>query len=161
MKRTFLRILICVLFPIAMAGGGFWIARYITQQASCSLRKKESIDSLYWLVKEYHLSKEQLAKVRKVHEQYLPDCQFYCRKIAEAKAELRRQLNVDHFDSKKIGELLQQIALLRAQCQKRMLEHFAETAALLPEPAKKRYFSTMVSFVLEKHSEMEHQMTTK
>src|SRR5947207_4953582 len=98
-----------------------------------------SAGELDWLRQEFHLSDSEMARVRELHEGYLPKCAEMCRRIADKKLEMENALagatNVSSAAQQKMIELGE----LRARCQAQMLEHFMEVSRAMPPEQGRRY----------------------
>ena len=116
-------------------------------------------DGLDWLRQEFHLSDAEMARVRGLHEGYLPKCAAMCKQIAEKKNEIAASLsgatNVTELTQRQLGEL----ASLRAQCQSQMIQHFLEVSQAMPPEQGKRYFAEMKRVTLGEHEQVEKSMS--
>jgi Spy/CpxP family protein refolding chaperone len=110
-----------------------------TAEARAVSRSKEPV--LAWLQREYHLSDEQYARIRDLHEAYRPKCAEMCRKIAEKNAEVERLLAATNVITPEIKAVLSEAAQLRAQCQANMLAHFYAVARTMPPAQGQRYLT--------------------
>jgi hypothetical protein len=70
MRKPLLIICTALLLAAALFGGAFFCARYF-----CVQHAAQSTDDLDWLRMEFRLSDADLAKVRQLHEGYLPICE--------------------------------------------------------------------------------------
>jgi len=100
-----------------------------------------------------------MARVRGLHEGYLPKCAAMCKQIAEKKNEIAASLsgatNVTELTQRQLGEL----ASLRAQCQSQMIQHFLEVSQAMPPEQGKRYFAEMKRVTLGEHEQVEKSMS--
>ena len=111
-------------------------------------------DDLAWLKREFRLSDSELARIRPLHEGYLPRCREMCAKIAAKQAEVEQALERGEAPDDKLVEL----ATLRAQCQAQMLKHFQEVSRAMPAEQGKRYLSEMQRLTLGFHQQFENSM---
>jgi len=116
-------------------------------------------DDLEWLRLEFNLGQPEMARIRRLHEGYLPVCHGYCERIAAAKAELRQALSAAPSVPPVVDQKLLEIGTLRAQCQAAMLRHFVEVSQLMPEPQGTRYLVEMERLTLGVHEQIENSMT--
>ncbi|HEX5400263.1 MAG TPA: periplasmic heavy metal sensor [Verrucomicrobiae bacterium] len=131
---------------------------YVGQRAGFAYAANPA-DDLSWLRMEYHLSADQMARVRRLHEGYKPECVKMCALIAGKKAELQATLangtNVTVEAEKELTELGE----LRAQCQAQMLRHFIAVSQAMPPAEGRRYLAEMEKITLGSHEEIEQSMS--
>ena len=116
-------------------------------------------DDLAWLRIEFHLSDTEMARIRQLHEGYMPKCAEMCAKIAAKKQELDAALgtgtNLTAEAQTKIGELCE----MRKQCQMQMLQHFITVSQTMPPEKGKRYLYEMKRDTLGLHEQTEQTMS--
>ena len=137
-------------------------ASFVVAQRACAKRMASAADDLDWLRQEFRLSDAELARVRELHEGYLPKCGEMCKQIAEKKRELEMAIPAvtnatDLRDP--IGKKLGELALLRAQCQLQMLQHFVEVSQAMPPAQGQRYLNEMQRITLGFHEQIEQSMS--
>jgi hypothetical protein len=151
------RSLIIVLGALALGVVVFAGSYFVSQQA-CVMGMTNPADDLSWLRDEFHLNDAEMARIRQLHEGYMPQCAEMCARIAAKKQELAETLasgtNVTANAQKKLTEL----AELRAQCQAQMLQHFIATSQAMPPEQGRRYLSEMQRLTLGFHEEIEKSM---
>ncbi len=113
---------------------------------------------LAWLKQEYHLSDAEFTRITGMHEKYLEGCAERCRQIDLKNQELARMLAATNAISPDIEKTLAESALLRADCQKKMLQHFYDVSRTMPPEQGKRYLAWVQSKTVlsDTHSEMHH-----
>ncbi len=154
MKRPLLILLGALALGAAIFAGSFFTARHTTMMCC-----EKPADDLTWLRLEFHLSDADMARIRKMHEGYLPKCAEMCMKIAAAKRELNLLVGTGTNLTAEAQAKIKEIAGLRAQCQAQMLEHFvAVSRAMLPEQGA-RYLTEMKKLTLGDHGQMEESMS--
>ena len=116
-------------------------------------------DELSWLQTEFHCSDAEMAHIRELHEGYLPKCAEMCAKIAAKKAELDAILGNSTNITTEAQNKLNELAVLRAQCQAQMLEHFVTVSQAMPPEEGRRYLAEMKKLTLGDHEEMEQSMS--
>jgi hypothetical protein len=119
-----------------------------------------SADELEWLRHEFGLDASTLAKVRELHEGYLPQCRHYCEQIAAARQDLEVLLAPDATMSAAAEEKLAEIGSLRARCQTAMLRHFDEVSQAMPPAQGRRYLAEMRRLTLGAHEQIERSMSS-
>lgn len=115
-------------------------------------------DDLEWLRLEFHLAEGELARVRSLHEAYVPTCEHYCHQIAEAKQGLEQLIAAGDLGDPAIEEKLAEIGRLRARCQAAMLRHFQEVSQAMPPDQGRRYLEEMQRLTLGAHEAVEQRM---
>ena len=98
---------------------------------------------LAWLRKEFSLTDQEFARIRELHEGYLPDCERMCSRIAIANRDLERLLLSTNEVTPQITEKLTEISGIRQECQTRMLKHFYAVSKAMPEEQGRRYLAEM------------------
>jgi small-conductance mechanosensitive channel len=150
------RSLVMLLGALAL-GAALFAGSYFVSQRACLMTR--SADDLNWLRVEFHLSDAEMARVRKLHEGYMPQCAKMCALIAAKSAEVQTALgngtNVTVEAQKKLTELGE----LRAQCQTQMLRHFIEVSQAMPPEQGQRYLAEMKKLTLDFHEEIEQSMS--
>jgi len=149
--------LVIVLAALAL-GSGLLCSSYFAAQNVCR-NCVVPTDELGWLRQEFRLSDAEMARVRTLHEGYLPKCAAMCKEIAAKKREVDEALtsatNVTSTVEQEMGELAQ----LRAQCQLQMLRHFVEVSRAMPAVQGQRYLAEMKRITLGAHEQVEQSMS--
>ena len=154
MRRPLVILIGALAVGAAVFAGSFLVGRqcYVKQMAAPA-------DDLDWLRREFQLSTAELARVRVLHEGYLPKCADMCARIAAKKSELESTLgsatNVNPAVEKKLIELGE----LRAQCQAQTLQHFVEVSHAMPPDQGRRYLAEMQRLTLGFHEQIEQMMS--
>jgi hypothetical protein len=152
------RSLIIVLGALAL-GVAVFAGSYLVSQRACVMSMTNPADDLSWLRNEFHLNKAEMARIRQLHEGYMPQCAEMCARIAAKKQELAETLangaNVTADAQKKLTELGE----LRAQCQAQMLRHFIAISQVMPPEQGRRYLAEMQRLTLGFHEEIEKSMS--
>ncbi|MBI2925157.1 MAG: periplasmic heavy metal sensor [Verrucomicrobia bacterium] len=98
---------------------------------------------LAWLRQEHRLSDADYDRICELHSAYLPAC-TQMRQVIETKTtQLRRLLAGATRVTPEIAEALKEVALLRAECQKTLLDHFYEVSRAMPPAEGQRYLTMM------------------
>lgn len=117
-------------------------------------------DDLAWLRLEFGLNDAELARVRQLHEGYLPKCREFCEDIDARKRELQAVLEADANSPLAIERKLIEVGTLRAQCQAAMLQHFREVSRVMPPDQGRRYLAEMQRLTLGFHEQIEGTMSS-
>lgn len=138
MRRSFLLMFAVVIVAVGVfAAGHFAASRMRVAQA------RSQTDDLAWLRTEFGLKEGELAKVRMLHEAYLPECDRMCARIAVANHELAAALEASTNVTPAVQDKLIAVAGLRAECQTQMLRHFFEVSRSMPAAQGRRYLQVM------------------
>ena len=154
MRKPLLIVISALLLGAVLFGGAFYCARHF-----CVQRMAQSTDDLDWLRMEFNLSDAELAKVRVLHEGYLPICEKNCRDIAFKKRELKHAEAAGTNTTETLDQLRTQVATLRSKCQSEMLAHFEEVSRAMPPEQGKRYLAEMKRITLGEHEAVEESMS--
>lgn len=107
----------------------------------------------------FHLSDAELARVRKLHEGYLPICATNCARIAEKKQELEQALAAGTNTTTALDALRADVVALRTKCQSEMLGHFKEVSRAMSPEQGARYLAEMKRLTLGEHEQVEQSMS--
>ncbi len=152
------RSLVILLGALAL-GGAIFMGSYFSAQRAAIMCCANPADDLTWLRDEFHLSDAALARIRELHEGYLPKCGEMCAKIAAKKREFESTLGTNSNLTAEAQAKLNELAALRAQCQAQMLEHFAAVSQAMPSEQGRRYLAEMKRLTLGAHEQMEQSMS--
>ncbi len=154
MKRPLLILIGALALGVVIFAGSFFTARHTTM-ICC----EKPTDDLNWLRLEFHLSDADMARIREMHEGYLPKCAEMCMKIAAAKRELDSLGGTGTNLTAEAQTKVKEIAGLRAQCQAQMLEHFVAVSQAMPPAQGARYLAEMKKLTLGDREQMEKSMS--
>jgi hypothetical protein len=151
------RSLLILLSGLAVAGLGYFGVYSAGTANHCSMEKSPAPE-LAWLKEEFHLNDAEFNRISHLHEQYLAGCAERCRRIDLKNQQLTRLLTTTNAVTPDIERLLSEAALLRAECQKTMLQHFYDVSRTMPPDQGKRYLSWVQqqTIVSDTHSQMHH-----
>lgn len=157
MKRS-----LFILVGVLALSAALFFGTYLCAQRFCASRLARSTDDLDWLRQEFHLGDAEMARIQKLHEGYLPKCSEMCKKIAAQKLEVEAALAaVTNLTAvpEPASQNLRELALLRAQCQLQMLQHFVEVSQAMPPEPGRRYLAQMQRLTLGFHEQVEQTMS--
>jgi hypothetical protein len=154
MKRSPLIVLVAL-----AAGVAVFAASYVLAQRLGTKHFASSADDLDWLRLEFRLSTAEIARIRELHDGYLPQCGEMCQQIAAKKHELESALTGATNVTAAVEQKLSELAALRAQCQTQMLRHFVEVSRAMPPEAGRRYLAEMQRLTLGFHEQIEQSMS--
>jgi small-conductance mechanosensitive channel len=152
------RSLIMLLGALALAAAVF-AGSYFVSQRACVTTMTRSADDLSWLRDEFHLSDTEMARVRQLHEGYMPQCAKMCALIAAKNTEVQTALGGGTNVTAQAQRKLTELGELRAQCQAQMLRHFIEVSQAMPPEQGRRYLAEMKKLTLGFHEEIEQSMS--
>jgi hypothetical protein len=142
---------ILMLLAAAFAAGvvAFCVTRSRQMAADHRAVALDSMPELVWLRTELKLTDDQFAKVSALHAAYRPTCEEMCQRIAAARAKVEAAAHGSRIMTSELESAIREHADTHAACQRAMLEHLYETAALLDEEQSTRYLAAMLPFALE------------
>ena len=152
------RSLVILCGALALAAAIFGVAYRVSQRATM-ICCAQPADDLAWLRTEFKLSDADMARIRELHEGYLPQCAEMCAKIAGKKGELAEIVGSGTNLTALAQTKLTEIAALRAQCQAQMLQHFITVSQAMPPEQGRRYLAEMKHLTLGTHELMEPSMS--
>ncbi len=148
-----------ILLGALALGAAIFAGSYFTSQRTCMMCKSKPADDLAWLREEFQLGDAEMAHIRQLHEGYMPKCAEMCAKIAAKKRELESALGNGTNISAEAQAKLNEVAELRAQCQKQMLQHFVTVSQAMPPKQGQRYLAEMKRLTLGFHEQTEQTMS--
>ena len=101
-----------------------------------------------WLRKELSLNEEQSARIMALSAEYGPKCAEMCARIMQTDSRLAGLIESSRTVTKEIREALAESDRVRTECRLKMLEHFYEVAAAMPEEKRKKYLDMVLPVVL-------------
>src|SRR5260221_2986469 len=104
---------------VLVAGLVFGVTRFTVSRLTVACTCDTS-DNLAWFRREFHLTDAEMARVRQLHEGYLPQCEATCQRIAAADRELTESLGTTTNLSPVVEAKVAEVARLRVQCQTQM-----------------------------------------
>jgi hypothetical protein len=150
--------------PILILIGGLAVAAlaycgvYYGGTASCCHMETGNAPELAWLKQEFHLGDAEFKRITELHQTYLSGCAERCRRIDQKNEEVARLLAATNNITPEIEKALTESALLRADCQKKMLQHFYDVSRTMPPEQGKRYLAWVQQQTVasDSHSQMHH-----
>jgi hypothetical protein len=131
---------------------------YYAGTTNCCRSESSTAPELAWLKQEFQLSDAEFKRVSDMHQAYLSGCAERCRRIDEKNGEVARLLAATNNITPEIEKALAEAALLRADCQKKMLQHFYDVSHTMPPDQGKRYLAWVQKQTIpsDSHSQMHH-----
>jgi hypothetical protein len=157
MKRTLFTLLAAAAVGVMAFSGAYHLCRHVPATFAWS-----GSDDLAWLRAEFQLSSSDITRIRALHEGYLPKCAEMCRKITAKKREVESVFSSEVSATSRrelLGKALSELALLRAECQLQMLEHFIEVSQAMPPEQGRQYLAEMQRLTLGYHEQIEQSMS--
>jgi Spy/CpxP family protein refolding chaperone len=138
---------------LALAG---YLGFYYVSTAHYHSLENRPEPELAWLQKEFHLGDAEFAKICQMHEAYRSGCAERCELIDEKQEKLRELLASTNTVTPEIEKILTEAAQLRAECQKKMLQHFYEVSRTMPPEQGRRYLAWVQgqTVLCDNHSQM-------
>jgi hypothetical protein len=153
------RPLAIILLGLAVAIGAY-CALYFSRTRAARAIASGDAPELAWLKTEFDLSDAEFARIRQLHEGYLPQCAAMCAKIAGANSDLEALVAQTNTVTPEISAKLAEIGRLRQECQTQMLKHFFAVSQSMPPEQGRRYVAEMQKLTslsnMRDHSVSEH-----
>jgi len=109
---------------------------------------RDRVSPADWLRKEFSLNKEQSARIVALNAEYGPKCEQMCARITQTDSRLAGLIDSSRTVTEEIREALAESDRVRTECRLKMLEHFYEVAAAMPEEERKKYLDMVLPVVL-------------
>lgn len=154
MRKPAVILAVALAVAAAVFGGAFYCAHYV-----CAKRGATGTDDLDWLKMEFHLGDVELARIRELHDGYLPKCSDNCILIAAKKRELAQAIAAGTNSTATLDKLRGEVAALRQKCQSEMLAHFEDVSRAMPPAQGQRYLAEMKRITLGAHEQVEQSMS--
>jgi hypothetical protein len=143
MNRSLIIVLGALVLGITLFGGS-----YLVSQRLCQVCVAPPPGGLDWLQQEFHPNADQMARIQKLHKDYLVQCADMCRMVADKKQEVSAALNGTTNISPVAEQKLAELADCRAHCQSQMFQYFAAVSQNMPPDQGRRYLAEMQKFAL-------------
>jgi hypothetical protein len=154
MRKPGVILVVALALAAVVFGGAFYCAHYV-----CVQRGATGTDDLDWLRMEFKLSDAELARIRELHDGYLPKCSDNCILIAAKKRELNQAIAAGTNSLATLDTLRGEVAALRKKCQSEMLAHFEDVSRAMPAEQGARYLAEMRRLTLGAHEQVEQSMS--
>ena len=110
---------------------------------------------------DFDLSEEEFSQVKELHLAYVPLCDEYCCKIAEAGERVRKLASSSETMTPELAAALAEDERTRATCRKALLDHVYQTAACMAPEKGDRFLEVALPKVLspphpDVHSAVSH-----
>jgi len=145
------RALLILTLGLGLAAGGY-AAVYFAATAPARAEMCSSAPELAWLKQEFSMDDAQFAAICKLHEAYLPQCRERCRLIQSKNAVLSAKIAKTGAVTPDIEMEMNEIAQLRADCQKEMLRHFVAVSRAMPPQQGQRYLDWVLAQTFPCHT---------
>ena len=143
MNRSLIIVLGALALGVALFGGS-----YVASQRVCEACVAQPAGSLDWLRTEYHLNDAEMARIEKLHENYISQCNVMCQTVAAKEQELADTLNNTTNISAATEQKLSELAACRAQCQSKMLQYFVQVSQNMAPEEGRRYLTGMQNLIV-------------
>lgn len=140
--------LLMLLIALVAGAAAFWVMRS-RQPHDHQTVLLDSMPELAWLRGELNLSDDQFAQASALHAAYRPECALMCRRIAETRTRMEALAQGTRAMTPELAEAIREHALVRAECQQKMLGHLYQTARLLNDRQAARYLEKVLPHALE------------
>ncbi|OAM91331.1 periplasmic heavy metal sensor [Termitidicoccus mucosus] len=99
------------------------------------------LDELSWLKKEFALDERQFAEIERLHQAYMPVCDAHCAAYLQAQRELAAALEGSTIFTPGMDRALETARRIETECQRSMLKHGYEVAAVMSPAQGARYLA--------------------
>ena len=140
-----------IVLGVLVLGATLFGSSYAVSQRLCQICVAPPAGGLAWVRKEFHLNDVEMARIQKLHENYLSHCAVMCQTVAAKRQELAAALNGSTDVSPVAEQKLAELAACRVQCQSQMLQYFLEVSRVMPPAEGRRYLAEMQNFTLDLH----------
>ena len=130
-----------ILLAGLLGGAAAFASLYYACMASHRDLLRDSEPELAWLKHEFNLARPDLARISRMHEAYLPQCQGRCRIIKAQNEKLRQLIAPANTVTPEIKALLAERATTRSECEAAMLAHFLDVSRAMPPGQGQRYLA--------------------
>ena len=154
MRKPLVILIGALVLGALLFGGAFYCAHYV-----CVQKMASSTDDLDWLRMEFNLTDADLARIRELHNGYLPKCSANCALIAAKKREVNKAIAAGTNSIATLDKLRAEVGALRVKCQSEMLAHFDEVSRAMPQEQGQRYLAEMKRLTLGAHEQLEQSMS--
>ena len=131
---------------------GFYVMR---QQCGCTIGATSAkhdggslLPELEWLHHELKLTGDQFAKVSELHVAYRPVCEALCMKVTASRKKMQVLVVAGSSASPELEAALQEQAIVQVECQKAMLKHLHQTAAVMSPEQARQYLDAMLPQII-------------
>ncbi len=132
-----------ILLGALTLGSALFGSAYALSQRVCRLCDTPPAGSVAWLREEYHLNGNQMARIQKLHEDYMSRCAAMCRMVADKKQAVETALENSTNPGSDAGQKLADLAACRADCQTQVLQYFISVSQIMPPEAGRHYLADM------------------
>jgi len=108
-------------------------------------------ESVEWLRTRFQLSDAEMEQALALHRAYEARCEEMCDIIAASEEDLAAALRESSDLTPRVREAIAQNSRVRAECRTQMLDHFYQTASILPESRRDEYLDIVLPLVLKPH----------
>ncbi|MDL5046237.1 hypothetical protein QQ054_09340 [Oscillatoria amoena NRMC-F 0135] len=142
------KILILILILLCAGGVAYWLTYSVSLQKKQSFFQADEDKTLAWLKKEFGLTPGQFARVKTLHEEYLPICQELCGKVNASNQKVRELMERSSGMNGELSQALDENAAVRAESRRQMLRHVYAVAAEMDAEQSRRYLAMMSDHIL-------------
>ncbi len=147
MKRTLLILTLGLGLAAAGYEGAHWAASAPARREMCA-----PDPGLAWLKDEFKVDDAAFGRMAAMHAAYVAQCQERCAVIASNNALLTARIVKNGGMTPAIEKEMDEIARLRADCEKETLKHFLAVSRLMPPEQGQRYLAWILEQAFPCHS---------
>ncbi len=129
-----------IIVALALGAGGF---SYICLREPMPQCAEGEDEALLWLRCEFKLPAEKMARIAQMHEAYQGTCEEHCRKIREARVELRK-LRDAQASASELAAAEAKANAAALTCTTSLEAHLREIASVISGDDGRRYLSIVL-----------------
>jgi hypothetical protein len=146
MKRS--RIVAVGVLVLVLGIAGFWCSRLICPEGCRVFGGSHSESEISWMRAEFELDESEFKKVEQLHNEYVPRCDEYCRRVAETQLKVTKLAAASEEMTDELLAALRADERTRIECREALLAHLYETARSMPPEKGKRFLEIALPKVL-------------
>ena len=155
------RIIIVGVVALVLGVGSYYFARQIRSAPGECTCSSDPGSEVGWMKSEFGLSDEEFGKVEELHLAYVPLCDEYCCRIAEASERVRKLAAASDTMTPELAAALEEDERTRTACRQALLDHLYRTAGCMAPEKGGRFLKMALPKVLspshpDVHSAVSH-----
>ena len=111
---------------------------------TCYLNSQKTEDQWTWLRREFRLSDSQFARIKNLHQAYLPVCAGHCQRIMAMQQRMADLERTGAHDAPSFAAARAEWNTVKQECNEATLQHLREVAAVMDPDAGRRYLGLTV-----------------
>ena len=142
------RMVLVGVLVLVLGVGAFWCSRLICPDGCGLFSGAISGSEIAWMKAELDLTDEEFRKVELLHNEYVPQCDELCRRVAETERKVMRLATASDGMTEDLVAALREDERTRVECREALLAHLYATAESMPPEKGKRFLQIALPNVL-------------